>query len=102
MQYVSWEGKDSGRLPVLNGALQGSVIGPILFIVYINNLPLATDAKCVLFADNTTVLSRGDPQSFDSNLEQVNSWFSANLLKLNSTKTRCALPQINWQVILIP
>ena len=57
------------------GVLQGSVLGPLLFSIYINNCPLFTKARCELFADDTTIhSSNSDLRKLSESLqESVNS-----------------------------
>ena len=52
-QYVSVNGNDSDRAKVTSGVPQGSVLGPTLFIYYINDLPSVTESKSKIFADDT-------------------------------------------------
>ena len=55
--YVNIDGNSSDCLPVHSGVPQGSVLGPLLFLVYINDLPSAiTSSSTYLFADNTKFL----------------------------------------------
>jgi hypothetical protein len=85
--YSSWE-------TIKHGVLQGSILGPLLFIVYISDLPptLKTSSIPILFADDTRVIISGknmDDYCILSNkvLSQKSKWFSANKLSLNLEKT---------------
>ena len=51
-QTVVLEGEESGLVPVTSGVPQGSVLGPILFLVYINNLRDKLSSQVRLFADD--------------------------------------------------
>ena len=48
----------SNTLPISTGVPQGSILGPLLFILYINDLHMASDKfKAILYADDTTLVS---------------------------------------------
>lgn len=76
------------------GVPQGSLMGPKLFILYINDLCKVFDLlKCVLYADDTTLYCSGENlhqllTNVSRELFQIKLWFDANKLSLNITKTK--------------
>ncbi len=92
-QYVEIEGFKSNEKVITHGVPQGSVLGPILFLLYINDFPQATDLYSSLFADDTMLtksMSNVDNLNDIANNEliKVSNWFKANKLSLNISKTK--------------
>jgi hypothetical protein len=79
---------------IKNGVPQGSILGPILFLLYINDLPklTSTDTKVLLYADDTSLIVTSPnlgnyEKKLNSLFEDLNHWFQANKLILNYKKT---------------
>lgn len=87
-QLVCLHKIESSILPIENGVPQGSILGPVLFLLYINDLPHSISTACVMYADDTTLLNRQSDCSRDVGLVSADEWFSANKLKLNQSKTK--------------
>jgi len=93
VQYVSIDDCSSDVSTVNIGVPQGSVLGPLLFILYINDMSRSSDVlSYVHFADDTTVfLKHDDPRvvepSINLELNNVYTWLKANRLSLNISKT---------------
>ena len=86
--------KTSTPLPIEHGVPQGSVLGPILFSIYVNDLPCHIDSRSEMFADDTSLYdSDFDPSKLSSKLQNsVNSlvtWTYQNHMSLNAVKTKC-------------
>ena len=87
--------------PLEYGTPQGSCLGPLLFLIYINDLQHSiTYSSAILFADDTTLL-QGHKNlkylkwSMEEDLKHIIDWFRANLLTLNLDKTVCILFSAN-------
>ena len=78
MQSVVVDGARSGYVDVKTGVPQGSVLGPCLFLCYINDLPLKISSPSRLFADDTAVYrsitSPQDPAKLQEDLHRLEEW----------------------------
>ena len=98
-QYVAWNGVNSSSMPLVTGVPQGSVLGPLLFSVYISPVSRLLDSlglKHHVYADDTTLLLSADPNlSLISRLASsscaLSNWFLFNNLQLNPSKSEVTL-----------
>ena len=96
-QLVDINGSKSNFLDVTIGVPQGSILGPLLFLIYINDLVQSTSiVNFIMFADDTSMLynSSGNCLPFDSlneELDKVSDWFAANGLLVNASKSNVVI-----------
>ena len=92
-QLVSYDGIQSTTQTITYGVPQGSILGPLLFIIYLNDICNASELLfTVLYADDTSVVIYGkDMASIITTLNQelykLSTWLKANKLSLNTDKT---------------
>ena len=72
------DGESSNWKPVLSGVPQGSVLGPILFLIYINDLEEGVTSTILKFADDTKLFRKikgnGDKQQLQDDIDQLIKW----------------------------
>ena len=98
VQYVVVNGESSNITPVLSGVPQGSVLGPMLFIIYVNdllNIDIRTGNKIHLYADDVllyrTISSNSDLEDLQRSINYVSTWSRENFLTLNLKKCKFML-----------
>ena len=91
------DSQSSEELAITSRVLQGSIFGPLLFIVYINDLPRCIKHCCVnMYADDTVLYLAGPTVhnlifSINQDLQCLSEWLENNNLVLNVSKTKRGL-----------
>ena len=89
---VSYRDTHSANCSLTCGVPHGSVLGPLLFIIYTNDLPHSlTYSNCILFADDTTIYCTSNnkttlQRNIENDMKSLAGWFYANKLSLNIKK----------------
>ena len=82
----------SNPVAAVSGVPQGSVLGPLLFAVYVNDLPRRLRSNCLLFADDlklwVEVATESDTLQLQSDLDELNKWATENRLPINGQKSK--------------
>ena len=92
-QYCSLNGVSSETAEVHYGIPQGMCLGPLLFLIFINDLPLTLkNAEPSVFADDTSFTASADSIPsllgiLDESVESLKNWMTSNKLTLNTLKT---------------
>ena len=93
VQCVSISRKCSNFLPISTGVPQGSILGPLLFIIYLNDLSRCTpNFDFTLYTDDTSIICNNNDvrnviDMVNSDMPKVVVWCKANKLHLNSKKS---------------
>lgn len=91
------EGKKSSEMNIPNGVPQGSILGPLLFVLYMNDLPQCLKScKVMLYADDTVLYYSSSMVSdvetkLNEDLENITVWFNNHFLTLNAEKSKFVL-----------
>ena len=98
-QYVEINNVQSNLLRITCGVPQGSILGPLLFIIYLNDLPYVTkQLKTLVYADDTTLFATINSDDFttiedgiNDELKSISDWLKLNKLSLNIQKSKAML-----------
>lgn len=86
-QIVVVDSHESSPCHVRSGVPQGSVLGPLLFLLYINDLPSSISSECRLFADDALVYNtRKNSNLLQEDLDKLSSWSALWQLTFNASK----------------
>ena len=96
-KFVELNDTASKTLPIVTGVPQGSILDPLLFLLYINDFPLSSNFyKFIMYADDTTLYSQFDNArmanhdielEINTELTNINDWLKINKLALNINKS---------------
>ena len=97
-QRVVLNGTCSSWLPVTSGVPQGSILGPLLFLLYVNDIPnppFSKDSHLMMYADDLLLFKptscQQDLSTFQCDVNLISQWTLENHLSLNCNKTKYML-----------
>ena len=95
-QFISSEQGNTDMEDITFGVPQGSILGPLLFLIFVNDLNNSTSLDPIMFADDTNLFYSHKNietlfETVNKELININIWFQANKLSLNTKKTKFVL-----------
>ena len=105
-QYVVFDDINSQVLDIKTGVPQGSILGPLLFLIYINDIVKSSNFfKFILFADDTTIIApininnKETASIINMELDKIITWLKHNKLSLNISKTKfCIFHKVQHKI----
>ena len=86
-QYVDMNGKETNQKRITTGVPQGSILGPFLFLLYINNLDSSSgNSKESMFANDTTFMQKNVSFTMQPGIDLISAWMTSNKLTINIDK----------------
>ena len=104
-QRVRVEGQLAQEVKVNSGVPQGSVLGPLLFLVYINDILRNIDLSIRLFADRK-ITNKNDTEKLQKDLDTLGEWAIENGMKINPVKSKAINLRelglkVHWVTLLV-
>ena len=95
-QRVVLNGQTSSWKNILAGVPQGSVLGPLLFLIYINDLPIGIESTCKIFAEDSLLFSKVKDKTFSdtqlsNDLNKISKWAFQWKMLLNPDPSKQAI-----------
>ena len=98
-QFITIDSKHSDHLPIKQGVPQGSVLGLVLFLLFVNDIPLHQSHSSIDIFSDDTILSANMHwtdipsmvQDINSDLDDINEWSAQNRMIINTDKTKFIL-----------
>jgi len=91
-QRVRVGGQLSEEVRVTSGVPQGSVLWPLLFLVYVNDIWRNTESTIILFADDCVIyrkiINNADMENLQKDLDRLGEWAVENAMKINPRKSK--------------
>ena len=106
-QMTIYKGTRSNSMCISSGVLQGSILGLLLFVAFINDLPSIISSSIELYADDTTITAKGESLNevefkLQEGANKVSRWCGENRMAINCIKTKVMLMSTSKRLSLLP